>query len=736
MNGLMINAIILARSHSTEQCPPGPRHCFRCFAPQAYLVSFFFILLLNLQAEVVVLKADPLNRLTNAAYSDGSRESYSYDGAGNRLSRVTLAATTPIDSTSPSVPTNLISLAFTPSQLFVGWNRSYDTGGSGLAGYQVYVNNTLAATTTSTNFLLGLVPGAEYCVAIAAYDRAKNISGLSPTLCFATAATNDSLPPILSIASLTNGSVVLTNSVLISGTATDSTRGNNGIATVTANGQPASGAVTSLNSTSEWSVLVSLTPGYNPIRTVASDASAVLNRTTNELMLIRAMASNEPPAVTASRVSSNGRIETTLVGYIGSTYGVWASSDLVNWTQVTNVTLTNWVQELGHFEADSSPHRFYRFSIATFGVSPAPGLLLKRSGLPITTQPFAVGDNGYLLGTTPLGVFAIDSTSLTQKWGTVKPIGCSGFPSVPVSVSSGGIVFGVGDWNQCGNGRLVTFTLSDGFVLLEYGGQGPHPRHVAALDENSNTLYHGVAPFLAYNYVSHSESWSAFIGYDIGGKGIAIDAAHNIFVGSYNGGGNLVSLTPGGALRWSMPFLNNDGPIILGVVGTNTLLVDNNGIFEARDAGTGAVSWQVAGLDNPVADISGNLYCNTISSSEIVSYDLAGNERWRTALQDAAKVCVDFIDVNEIVYAHATNRLFAFSAPSGQLLWTFFADAAIGTPPVLGYGGRIVLSDTLGNYYLLNSATTYAPSSWPVARYANRRHTAKANDVLAQPGLP
>jgi YD repeat-containing protein len=61
---------------------------------------------------------DPLSRLTNAAYSDGSAESYAYDDAGNRLSRVTLAATTKVDNTPPSRSQQKCDLFLRKSQAF------------------------------------------------------------------------------------------------------------------------------------------------------------------------------------------------------------------------------------------------------------------------------------------------------------------------------------------------------------------------------------------------------------------------------------------------------------------------------------------------------------------------------------------------------------------------------------------------------------------------------------------
>ena len=161
------------------------------------------LIMADLHAANFVYTYDSLNRLTNAAYSDGSLESYSYDSAGNRLSRITSAATIKVDVTSPSIPTNLVSLSFTPSQLRIGWDRPTDTGGSGLSGYSVFVNGVRVATTTSTNFLLtGLMPNSQYCLRVAAYDHSENVSTQSTMLCLMTPLFQ---PPLLTALGVTDG---------------------------------------------------------------------------------------------------------------------------------------------------------------------------------------------------------------------------------------------------------------------------------------------------------------------------------------------------------------------------------------------------------------------------------------------------------------------------------------------------------------------------------------------------
>lgn len=148
------------------------------------------IVLLNYSSlQAFTYTYDSLNRLTNIIYSDGSHESYSYDSSGNRLTRTTLAASTRLDATPPSIPTNLVLATSSPNQLSFVWDRAVDAGGSGMAGYQIYVNGLLVATTTSTNYLLtGLAPNSSYCISIAAVDHYNNVSTQSVSFCTNTAA--------------------------------------------------------------------------------------------------------------------------------------------------------------------------------------------------------------------------------------------------------------------------------------------------------------------------------------------------------------------------------------------------------------------------------------------------------------------------------------------------------------------------------------------------------------------
>jgi hypothetical protein len=91
------------------------------------------------------------------------------------------------DYTLPSVPSGLVATATSTSEVSVNWNASIDSGGSGLAGYQVYRNGTLVTTTTATSYGdSGLSAATSYCYTIVAYDNAGNNSSASPATCATT----------------------------------------------------------------------------------------------------------------------------------------------------------------------------------------------------------------------------------------------------------------------------------------------------------------------------------------------------------------------------------------------------------------------------------------------------------------------------------------------------------------------------------------------------------------------
>jgi chitodextrinase/alpha-tubulin suppressor-like RCC1 family protein/flagellar hook assembly protein FlgD len=114
------------------------------------------------------------------------------DVHGNVSGPTTILSVRTLDVTAPTAPTGLAASNITGSGFAVTWNLATDSG-SGIAGYQVYLNMSLVATVPATTHVFGgLSEMTTYSVTVKAIDVAGNSSVSSNT---ATATTMDNTPP-------------------------------------------------------------------------------------------------------------------------------------------------------------------------------------------------------------------------------------------------------------------------------------------------------------------------------------------------------------------------------------------------------------------------------------------------------------------------------------------------------------------------------------------------------------
>jgi aryl-phospho-beta-D-glucosidase BglC (GH1 family) len=114
---------------------------------------------------------------------------------GISLTEATGGTGTP-DTTAPSVPANLRAGTATTSSVTLTWDASTDTGGSGLAGYDVYRGTTLVGSpTTATLAVSGLSPATTYAFTVRARDGAGNRSSSSTALAVTTASVGTTPEP-------------------------------------------------------------------------------------------------------------------------------------------------------------------------------------------------------------------------------------------------------------------------------------------------------------------------------------------------------------------------------------------------------------------------------------------------------------------------------------------------------------------------------------------------------------
>ena len=93
------------------------------------------------------------------------------------------------DTTAPSVPGGLAVGTRTATSIALSWNASTDTGGSGVAGYDVYRNGSLVGSPAGRSYVDGgLSPSTSYSYRVRARDNAGNASAQGSTVSASTLA--------------------------------------------------------------------------------------------------------------------------------------------------------------------------------------------------------------------------------------------------------------------------------------------------------------------------------------------------------------------------------------------------------------------------------------------------------------------------------------------------------------------------------------------------------------------
>jgi len=118
------------------------------------------------------------------------------DNAGNVSAKSVAASpfTTPVPP--PSVPTSLGGGATTCTSIILSWNASTDTGGPGLAGYNVFRNGSFLIQVPGNGWTdNGLAASSTYSYAVSAVDTTGLESSQSAALSITTPACPDTTPP-------------------------------------------------------------------------------------------------------------------------------------------------------------------------------------------------------------------------------------------------------------------------------------------------------------------------------------------------------------------------------------------------------------------------------------------------------------------------------------------------------------------------------------------------------------
>lgn len=105
-------------------------------------------------------------------------------GVGN----ITAGLPQGVDTTAPSIPTNLASTSKTDTSISLSWSASTDT--VGVTGYEIWRNGVKIATTATTSYTnSGLTANTAYSYTVKAYDAAGNLSADSAAISVTTNPT-------------------------------------------------------------------------------------------------------------------------------------------------------------------------------------------------------------------------------------------------------------------------------------------------------------------------------------------------------------------------------------------------------------------------------------------------------------------------------------------------------------------------------------------------------------------
>jgi hypothetical protein len=239
----------------------------------------------------------PTNSCSTCHTTPPSLNSYGSAYLANGRSPAALTAIGPppsaVDTTGPTLTITSHTNGQTVTAASITLSGTATDSGRGNSGIQQVIVNGVAATggtatgsgTANWSRTLTLAAGANTITVVASDNSpAHNATTQGLTINY-SAPVVDATGPTLAITSHTNGQTVTTASITLSGTATDSGRGNSGIQQVMVNGVAATGGTAAGTGTANWSRTLTLAAGANSITVVAYDNSSGHNATAQGLTI-------------------------------------------------------------------------------------------------------------------------------------------------------------------------------------------------------------------------------------------------------------------------------------------------------------------------------------------------------------------------------------------------------------------------------------------------------------------
>jgi hypothetical protein len=144
----------------------------------------------------------------------------------------------------------------------------------------------------------------------------------------------DTIPPLVSISSPTNGQTVTGSTIAVSGTANDAGCPSTGVSLVQAQMNGTGGTWQAANGTNGWSASVSLSSGANKVYIRSRDGAGNYSTVASVTVTY-----NPPPPVFVGSFVTGGKVQTTLSGLsAGERIVLQVSSDLKTWTPIQTNT--------------------------------------------------------------------------------------------------------------------------------------------------------------------------------------------------------------------------------------------------------------------------------------------------------------------------------------------------------------------------------------------------------------
>ncbi|MBI5632123.1 MAG: Ig-like domain-containing protein [Nitrospirae bacterium] len=167
-------------------------------------------------------------------------------------------------------------------------------------------DNTLAGKSAPVQVLnltgvLAIEAGKSHCLAL----KSNN-------------TVSDSIQPTLNIISHSNNGNVSNTTIVLSGTATDTGRGDSGIGQVTVNGSRAMNDTVAGSGTANWSIPLTLNSGSNAFTVVALDNSANHNQTSQTITLNYNPTDTTPPVVAVTSHTNNAIVTLPCISIFGT----------------------------------------------------------------------------------------------------------------------------------------------------------------------------------------------------------------------------------------------------------------------------------------------------------------------------------------------------------------------------------------------------------------------------------